>query len=303
MLRDRFGRPLTHLRISVTNSCNYSCVFCHREGFFEDSGEELSPEDWDFFIEVAAGLGLRYYKFTGGEPLLYRGIVDVVASVKKHGGVPSITTNGYLLREFAEPLSKAGVDHINVSLHSLRREVYAAITGRDSLDEVLAGIREALKHGIRLKINYLVLKPNIDEASSLIEFASENGVDVNVIELIPLGMTKDLYEELHADLGGIVKHLEAVSIEKRVEAFQNRVVYVLPSGAWVYVIKGYGYPLLCAGCTRIRVGPDGRLKLCLYRGDVYLDTRPSIKARDADGVRRAIMKAAELREPYFRSCL
>ena len=300
MLRDRFGRPVTHVRVSVTNACNYSCVFCHREGFLGDRGEELSPEDWDFFIRVATRLGLKYYKFTGGEPLLYEGIVDVVASVRRHGGVPSVTTNGYLLKELAEPLARAGVDHVNVSLHSLRREVYASITGSDSLDRVLAGISEALKHGIRLKVNYLVMKPNIGEARSLIEFASERGIDVNLIELIPLGMDGRLYEELHADIGDVVKYLEGVSVEKRVEAFQNRAVYVLQTGAKVYIVRGYGNTLLCAGCTRIRVGPDGKLKLCLYKDDVYLDMKPSIRARDEEGVRRAIVKAVELREPYFR---
>lgn len=300
MLRDRFGRPLTHVRISVTNSCNYSCVFCHREGFPGSSGNELSPEDWDFFIGVATRLGLRYYKFTGGEPLLYRGIVEVVESVRRHGGVPSITTNGYLLKELAGPLSRAGVDHINVSLHSLRREVYSAITGSDSLERVLEGIREALRHGIRLKINYLAMRANLAEARSIIGFASTNGADVNLIELVPLGMDGGLYEELHADLDDVVGYLEAVSVEKRVEPFQNRTVYVLPSGTKVYVVRGYGNPLLCSGCTRIRLGPDGKLKLCLYRDGVYLDLGPLIRARDEDGVRRAIMKAAELREPYFR---
>lgn len=299
MLKDRFGRPATHIRLSVTNRCNYFCVYCHREGLDYPSAEELSPEDWDFFIRVATQLGLRYYKVTGGEPLLYSGIVDVVTSIRKYGGVPSITTNGYLLKELAEPLSKAGVDHINVSLHSLNREVFSALAGYDALDRVLVGIREALDRGIKLKINYLVLKPNLGEATSLFDFASSKGADVNVIELIPLGMSKELYESLHADLDSIIDYLEATSIKKHTESFQNRTVYTLPSGIRVYVIKGYGNPLMCAGCSRIRVGPDGKLKLCLY-GKAHLDLRPSIKARNEAEVRKTLIRAVEMREPYFR---
>lgn len=299
MLKDRFGRPATHARLSVTNRCNYFCVYCHREGLDYAPAEELSPDDWDFFIRVATQLGLRHYKVTGGEPLLYGGIVDVVASIRRYGGVPSITTNGYLLRELAGPLSKAGVDHINVSLHSLKREVFSALAGYDALDRVLAGIQEALDRGIRLKINYLVLKPNLSEAVSLLDFASSRGMDVNVIELIPLGVSKELYESLHADLDSIIDYLEATSIRKHAEPFQNRTVYTLPSGTRVYVIKGYGNPLMCAGCSRIRMGPDGKLKLCLY-GGTHLDLRPSIKARNEAEVRRALIKAVEMREPYFR---
>lgn len=261
--------------------------------------EELSPEDWDFFIKVAAQLGLKYYKMTGGEPLLYNGIVDVVRSVRRYGGIPSITTNGYLLKEFAEPLSKAGVDHVNVSLHSLKHDVYVTLMGHDALDRVLAGIREALNRGIKLKINYLVMKPNLSEGLDLINFASSSGIDVNVIELIPLGIGRELYEKLYADLEGIVRYLETASTRKDVEPFQNRVVYFLSTGIKIYVIRGYGNRYLCAGCSRIRIGPDGRIKPCLYV-DVYLDLKSLIKSRDENGLKKAITKAIEMREPYFK---
>lgn len=298
MLKDRFSRLVTHARLSVTNRCNYSCIYCHREGL-DYSTRELSPEDWDFFIKIAIELGIKYYKVTGGEPLLYDGIVDVLTSIRKYGGISSITTNGYLLKEFAESLSKAGVDHTNVSLHSLRREVFAALTGYDALDKVLAGIREALGYGIKLKINYLVLRPNLSEALNLLDFASSNGIDVNLIELIPLGVSKELYEELHVGLDNVINHLEVISIKKYIEPFQNRTVYTLPTGIKVYVIKGYGNPLMCAGCSRIRIGPDGKIKLCLYR-EIHLDLGPLIKERNEAEVRKTLVKAIEVREPHFR---
>ena len=253
-----------------------------------------------FFVRVASELGLRYYKITGGEPLLYEGIVGVVRSVRDHGGVPSITTNGYMLKEYAGPLSNAGVDHLNVSLHSLRREVYAALTGRDALDRILDGIREALDYGIRTKLNYLVLRPNLPEVKDLLEFASSRGLDVNLIELIPLGVSGEAFERLHVELDGVVEYLERASVRKDIEPFQNRPVYTLPSGSRVYVVKGYGNPRLCAGCTRIRVGPDGRLKLCMYRDDVYIDLGRAIRSRDGPGLQRAILEAVKLREPYFK---
>ncbi|MCX8184582.1 MAG: GTP 3',8-cyclase MoaA [Sulfolobales archaeon] len=298
MLRDRFGRPATHIRLSVTNRCNYSCIYCHREGL-DRVDEELSPEDWDFLVGVAVKLGLKFYKITGGEPLLYGGIVEVVNSVRRHGGIPSITTNGYLLEEFAESLARAGIDHINVSIHSLKRDIYAALTGLDSLDRVLAGVEKALKWGIKLKINYLVLKPNVDEVSDILHFASSYSADINLIELIPLGVSRELYEKLHVNLDSVVQYLETVSVRKDMESFQNRTVYILPSGSRVYVIKGYGNPLMCAACSRIRIGPNGRMKLCLY-GNFYQDLRPLIEARKEAELTKAIASAIEMREPYFR---
>jgi len=299
MLRDPYGRPATHVRISVTNRCNYSCVFCHREGFSYPSSE-LEPEDWAFFTDVAIGLGFKYYKLTGGEPLLYNGVDVVVRYIRERGGVPSITTNGYLLGELVGKLSEAGVDHVNVSLHSLKPEVYSLITGVNSLERVISGIRKAIDYGMRLKINYLVLKYNVSELVDVLNLASELGVDVNLIELIPLGMDRRLFEDLHVELDAIEKDVESMALEVGVENFQNRTVYTLRTGIKVYVIKGYGNHLLCSGCTRVRVGPDGRMKLCLYRDDIYVDLRPAIVSRDRAELERLIRLGVSMRVPYFR---
>jgi cyclic pyranopterin phosphate synthase len=299
MLRDSYSRPATHVRISVTNRCNYSCVFCHREGF-SYSSNELRPEDWAFFTDVAVRLGFKYYKLTGGEPLLYEGVDRVVGYIRERGGIPSITTNGYLLREFARRLSEAGVDHVNVSLHSLKPEVYSLIAGVNALNRVISGIREALDYGIRLKINYLVLKYNIGELADVLNLASKLGVDVNLIELIPLGMDRRVFDDLHVELEAVEREVRSLAIDTGVEEFQNRVVYRLRTGIRVYVIKGYGNYLLCAGCTRVRVGPDGRMKLCLYRDDIYVDLGPAIISRDRAELERLIRLGVSLREPYFR---
>jgi len=299
MLRDSYNRPATHVRISVTNRCNYSCVFCHREGF-SYSSNELRPEDWAFFTDVAVRLGFKYYKLTGGEPLLYEGVDRVVGYIRERGGIPSITTNGYLLREFARRLSEAGVDHVNVSLHSLKPEVYSLIAGVNALNRVISGIREALDYGIRLKINYLVLRYNIGELADVLNLASKLGVDVNLIELIPLGMDRRVFDDLHVELEAVEREVRSLAIDTGVEEFQNRVVYRLRTGIRVYVIKGYGNYLLCAGCTRVRVGPDGRMKLCLYRDDIYVDLGPAIISRDRAELERLIRLGVSLREPYFR---
>jgi cyclic pyranopterin phosphate synthase len=299
MLRDSYGRPATHVRISVTNRCNYSCVFCHREGF-SYSSSELRPEDWAFFTDVAVRLGFKYYKLTGGEPLLYEGVDRVVGYIRERGGIPSVTTNGYLLGEFARRLSEAGVDHVNVSLHSLKPEVYSLIAGVNALDRVISGIREALDYGMRLKINYLVLRYNIGELADVLNLASKLGVDVNLIELIPLGTDRRVFDDLHVELEAVEREVRSLAIDTGVEEFQNRVVYRLRTGIRVYVIKGYGNYLLCAGCTRVRVGPDGRMKLCLYRDDIYVDLGPAIISRDRAELERLIRLGVSLREPYFR---
>ena len=168
------------------------------------------------------------------------------------------------------------------------------------MDRVISGIRKALDYGVKLKINYLVLKQNVDELVDVINLASELGVEVNLIELIPLGLDRGVFEVLHVELGSIESRVKSMSLGVEVENFQNRVVYTLKTGIRVYIIKGYGNHLLCAGCTRVRVGPDGRMKLCLYRDDIYVDLRPAIVSRDRAELERLIRLGVSMRVPYFR---
>ncbi|RLG80727.1 MAG: GTP 3',8-cyclase MoaA [Thermoprotei archaeon] len=300
MLVDRYGRPVTHMRISVTNRCNHYCIFCHNEGIPRGScGEELSWRDWGFVAEVAVSLGIKYYKLTGGEPLLRSDIASIVRAIREAGGSVSIVTNGSFLERRASELADAGVERVNVSLHSLNPERFARITSGD-LGRVLSGIEFALNYGIPLKIDYVVLAWNLDEYRDIIGYAEEKGVDLNVIELIPLGMSVSEWRRLHVSLDPIVEYLEEKSSAKYIKEFQSRPTYRLPSGIEVTVVRGFCNPELCMKCTRLRLTPDGFIKTCIYRVADAINARKHIVERDYEAFKNDIARAVSLREPFFK---
>lgn len=227
-----------------------------------------------------------------------RDIVDIVRYIVESGGRTSMVTNGTLLEHYAHRLVDAGLERVNISLHSLDKEVFNKIT-RGNLGRVLRGIHAAIDAGLQVKLDYLVLSPNAGEYRRIIEFAEENGLDLNIIELIPIGMNMEEYRELHYPLDEIIKYLEEHSIRKYVREFQLRPVYVLPSGIKVSLIKGYGNPYLCAKCTRLRTTPEGYLKTCIYSRDL-IDMRPAIRERNEEKLKQVFMEAVRKREPYFK---
>ncbi len=301
MLVDKYGRPLTHMRISVTLRCNHSCIFCHMEGIpiSQSSLNELSPKEYGLIVKAASDLGIRYYKLTGGEPLIRNDIIDIVKVMRPYASSISLTTNGSLLSKYAEELKEASIDYINVSLHSLRPEVFKFITKGD-LNLVLKGIKDALNVGIKLKLDFLVLKFNENEFEDIINYASKYGLDINIIELIPLGITINEWRDMHVGLNSIERYLERIAVKKYIKEFQNRPTYVLPTGIKVTIVKGYANPDLCMRCTRIRLTPDGKLKLCIYRNDLYIDLKPALRMGDIGKIKELIIKANKLREPFFK---
>ncbi len=260
---------------------------------------ELSPGDWGFVASVALELGIKYFKLTGGEPLVRDDIVDIVGEISERGGVVSIVTNGSLLYKYAKELAENNIEHINVSLHSLNPKIFYEIThGR--LEDVLRGIEEALNNGIRLKIDYVVLGMNYAEYKDIIEYASKYGIDVNIIELIPLGIDIKQYHRLHKPLDEIVKWLEERAVKSGRREFQSRPVYLLDTGIKVTVIRGFCNPEMCMSCTRIRMTPDGMIKTCLFRNDTIVDARKHILERNREGLIKDFIKANMLREPFFK---
>jgi cyclic pyranopterin phosphate synthase len=301
MLRDGFGREVDSFRIVVTMRCNYNCIFCHREGLTGlDRAEVLTPDDYRYLAYVSRKLGIVYFKITGGEPLLRRDTPDIIKGVREYSKEVSLTTNGYFLKNLAGKLADAGLDRVNVSVHSLNDEVYQAITRtRGSVKLILEGIEQALDHGIKVKLNFLAMKINLGEFEKIIEYASSKGVDVNVIELIPLGTPHHVYLEQRTSLDPIIEKLHRISSNITISNFQNRPIYTLPSGIKVNVIKGYGNPDLCARCTRLRLTPEGWIKTCIFLEEPFVDISKELKNKDEYGVVEKIKKAVSIRKPYF----
>lgn len=268
-----------------------------------DRDELLSPEDYGFLAKVGKGLGITKYKLTGGEPLIREDIERIVSAISEVTPHVSITTNGSLLFAKAEKLAEARVEYINVSLHSLNPVVYSYITQFYStkiLDVVLRGIDAALSYGLKIKLNFLVMKINIGELQSILDYASSRGLDINIIELIPLGTPPGIYESQHAALDPVIEYLEKVATRKEVKEFQNRPEYVLPAGNRATIIKGYGNPFLCARCTRLRLTPDGKIKTCIFVEDKYVDILEDLKKRNEESLIKKLEMATLLREPRFK---
>lgn len=301
LIKDGYGRPVDRLRVSVTNRCNYRCIFCHFEGVQRVSSREVfDADDYGFIAKVLKKLGVKYYKLTGGEPLLRDDIHEIIASVKHYADEVSLVTNGSLLQEKAKLLAEAKLDRVNVSLHAMKEDIYSYVTGGSTLlEKVVRGVDEALNHGLKVKLNFVLMKSNVGELPKVLEFAEKRGVDVNVIELVPLGTPPDVYAREFTPVTQVLKFIEEKSVGKYIRDFQNRPVYVLRSGVKVEVVIGYGNRYLCSACTRMRLTADGYFKTCLYLDEPRISIVNAVKNRDEDMLVKMFREAVMLRKPFF----
>ena len=269
-MRDTYGRRIDYLRLSVTDLCNYRCIYC-----MPDSGvakkehvEVLSVEECVDVAAQAVRCGVRKVRVTGGEPLVRRGILDICRGVAAIDGVEELclTTNGSLLREFARPLREVGVDRLNVSLDTLRPERFARLTRRGSLTDVLEGVDAALRAGFgRLKFNVVLIGGvNDDEIPDFVALTRERPVEVRFIELMPVGECADWDRSRFI---GAQRVLEVCPELMPLEADGVAARYRIPGYAGtVGLIRPLSHKF-CADCNRIRVTADGRLKPCLHSAE------------------------------------
>jgi len=306
MIRDAYGRPLATLRVAVTEKCNFRCVFCHSEGV-DSSTEEMNVEDYRIIAKATSLLGISYVKFTGGEPLLRKDLEEIISIFKENGfREVSLTTNGFSLASRAHALKSAGLDWVNVSLHSLRRERFAKITGVDALDRVIRGIEEALLEGIEVRINIVVLKGiNDDEVVDVVKFALDLGASVHVIELHPVGRGAKVFKEFHASepMKALVNWLERVAEKKEVRPLHNRPRYYI-GDSFVEIIEPVGNPYFCAGCSRLRLSPDGKFYPCINVSDMYFNSLPILRSNSSpktkvERVIEGILELNDFRKPYY----
>ena len=193
-LIDGFGRKVTYLRVSVTDRCDLRCVYCMSEHMvFLPKAEVLTLEELDRIATAFVGLGTRKLRITGGVPLVRKGVLGLIEGLSRHlksGALDEITltTNGTQLAQFAERLSKAGMKRINVSLDSLKPDLFRTLTRGGDLAKVIAGIDAAQAAGLKVKLNAVALKDdNAAELPDLIRWAHARGVDVTLIETMPMG--------------------------------------------------------------------------------------------------------------------
>lgn len=305
MIYDRFGRPLTSARISITQRCNLKCIYCHQEGIREQNNDEMTPEEIVKVLTICANYGVKMVKITGGEPLLRNDILEIVKGIRGIEGIKdiSMTTNGVLLENYAEGLKEAGLDRVNVSIDSLNPEIYAHLTKGENRRTV-AGIKKAVEVGLNpVKLNMVVLKGiNDKEIHDMIEFSSSVRAILQLIGLMEL-TDKEFFDKHFYDLAPMEKDLEKEATDIYVRKFMHgRTKYILHDDTEVEVVCPMHNTGFCANCTRIRITADGRFKPCLMRRDNLVDFLTPMRNGQSEGeLSIAFMRAIKNREPYFKS--
>ena len=273
-LTDKFGRPITDLRIAITDRCNYKCVYC-RTGNDGAQYAELPFADYARMARVFAGLGIEKIRITGGEPLLRRGVVGLVeelAGLRTLDGRPldlAITTNGHLLAELVRPLKDAGLRRVTVSMDAVEPERFARITRvPDGFPSVLAGIRVARRAGLDpVKVNCVLLRGfNEDQIVEFGKFARDEGVVVRFIEFMPLEEDRVWSPEIVVTLAEIVERMRAFRplVEIPHASSETARRYTFDDGVGeIGIVAPVSQPF-CGHCSRVRVTSDGKIRTCLF---------------------------------------
>ncbi|MFW9849488.1 MAG: GTP 3',8-cyclase MoaA [Candidatus Thorarchaeota archaeon] len=303
-LIDPYSRQIDYLRISLTQNCNHACFFCHHEGE-SGIGREMTPVEIENLVRVANQRGVRRIKLTGGEALVRDDIIDIVRRLSPLTEDLSLTTNGSKLEELAVSLKEAGLNRVNVSLHTLKPDLHESITGRNNLESVKRGIESAIQVGLHpVKINMAVLRGlNVDEIPELMKYAGQIGAILQLIELQTLSGDEE-GKEFWFDLTSIEDDLRkrASHIDQR--SLHGRKQYTVPVGninVKIEVVKPNHNQSFCQRCTRLRVTSDGKLKPCLLRQDNLVEVHSLLENESPDAlVNEALERAVRLREPFWK---
>lgn len=304
-LIDPFARPITYLRVSVTDRCDFRCTYCMAEHMqFLPKAELLTLEELERLCGAFVDLGVRKLRITGGEPLVRRNILSFFEAMAARLGQGldelTLTTNGSQLARFAAPLAALGVRRVNVSLDTLDPDRFAAITRWGRLPQVLDGIRAAQDAGLRVKINTVALKGfNEDELFTLVDWCAAEGHDLTFIEVMPMGemgdeLRLDQYWALSDLRARLAERLTLTPLAERTGG-PARYVRVEETGAKI----GFITPLthnFCESCNRVRVTCTGELFMCLGQED-RADLRAPLRASLDEAPLKAAIRAAIARKP------
>ncbi len=298
-LIDGFGRVINYIRISVTDRCNFRCMYCMPENGIKWKPMEnlLTYEDIAFFLKIAANLGVSKVKLTGGEPLVRKHLDNLVGMIKKIEGIKevSLTTNGTMLENYAKKLKDAGLDRITVSLDTLNEKNFHKITRVGMVNDVIKGFDAIDKAGFeKTKINTVVMKTiNDTEIVELINFAHKRGYDIRFIELMPSELIpewKRYFMSINKIKDIIAEKFDMKETDKKTNG--PSVYYKLNSG---YV--GFITPLskaFCAACNRIRLSSEGEIIACLGH-NIKIDLKGAIRKRKYEEVERLLKYAIRIK--------
>jgi cyclic pyranopterin phosphate synthase len=304
-LADAFHRPITYLRISVTDRCNLRCVYCMpEEGLpWIDKREILTYEEIAEIVRAAAKVGVRSIRLTGGEPLIRKDLHHLVAMISAIPGIDDIalSSNGLLLAEQVQDLVAAGFTRVNVSLDTLREDRFATIARRPGLDRVLAGIDAAFAAGLGpIKLNCVVMRgQNDDEIGAFAELTRTRPLAVRFIEVMPVEENVEGHRSQYVSAREMLERIGAIDALHPVDGPPGNgpARYYAFDGAAgsVGVISPLSHDY-CDTCNRVRLSADGRLKLCLF-GDHFIDLRTPVRSGAGDDALIGILRGSMYVKP------
>lgn len=288
-MKDKFGREIDYLRVSVTDNCNLRCIYCMDEkgNKFLNKDEKLTDDEIYKVVKESAKLGIKKVRITGGEPLVRPGVVSLISKINNIEGIEEIylTTNGILLADMIDELSKNGLKGVNISLDSLKEDRFNKLTRVGNLHKVLEAIDKAIALGIKVKLNTVIVNDiNKDEIIDFVNLTKEKPIDVRFIELMPIGIA--------VNYKGATNEEVLKFITERYPNYEE--VFRSKSGGPASYIKVNGAKgkigfisamsnCFCEECNRIRLTPEGFLKQCLhfdYGVDLKSMLRSGIKDDD-----------------------
>lgn len=304
MLRDRYGRTIEYLRLSVTDRCDLRCTYCMPTGFkgFEEPADWLTFDEIERLLGAFARLGTRRIRLTGGEPLLRRHVTDLAGRIAALPGIDdlSLSTNATQLRRHAAALRRAGVARINVSLDTLDRACMQSITGRDSHTQILDGIMAGKEAGFDpIKINMVAMRGiNDGEIERMAEFCIEHGFVLRLIEVMPMGATGR--NAAYMDLGPVQARLQERFdlVPQALELGGGPARYLSTRDGRSSI--GFITPMsqhFCATCNRVRLAVDGTLYLCLGQEEKF-EFRPLLRGGASDSELEAAIRTAIELKPH-----
>ncbi|WP_135305584.1 GTP 3',8-cyclase MoaA [Haloarcula amylovorans] len=298
MLADDFGRAVTGVRISLTDRCNFDCVYCHNEGLgdtrgpMEPAADEMSADDVVRFLEVAREFDVQAVKFTGGEPMLRQDLAEIIHRIPDEMEA-SLTTNGTFLPERAGSLVDAGLERVNVSQDALSPEAFKEITQSGAYDRVMEGVEAALSAGLApVKLNMVVFEHTAGYVPEMVDHVAENdGLQLQLIEYMPELVGNP---EWAIDIERVHDWLRERADSVTTREMHSRRRYQVGDGL-VEIVDPVGNETFCQNCHRIRVTHEGYVKGCLNRND---DLR-SMGEMNKPEIRKTVRETVNNRVPYY----
>ncbi|GAA0109758.1 GTP 3',8-cyclase MoaA [Clostridium tertium] len=269
-MKDKYGREVDYLRISLTDNCNLRCIYCMEEknNTFLKKEDKLTNDEIYKIVCESAKLGIKKVRFTGGEPLVRKDIVELMQRINTIQGIEEIylTTNGILLEENVEILAKAGLKGVNISLDSLKKETFKRLTRLGDLNKVLAAIDKCISLGIKVKLNTVMIEDiNDDEIIDFVNLTLQKPIDVRFIELMPIGVGskyKGINNEVIIDI--IKNNYKDFEEVKRIKSGGPATYIKLKDAKGKIGFISAISNCFCEDCNRIRLTPEGFLKQCLH---------------------------------------